>query len=232
MPDPSGREQNNLPSLSICPPHSPYSMQPQTSICPCICACTQFHLGCYSPLQNPTPARCPLELWSVGKYQLSHEPPIQSSERVGQRSHICTFLGCGKSYTRSSHLKEHIRKHTGERPYICTFPFSPRIGRQIPIDEMADRICGQRFGRSDELTRHRRKQHAKPLFQCPICAKSFYRTDHCAAHRRRHQKRFEKEAACESSVELMCTAPRDVASFQTVTNNPPPLQFFGRDRDV
>ncbi|KAG5454118.1 Krueppel-like factor 4 [Clonorchis sinensis] len=186
MPNPNGTEQNSLPGSPIYPPHSPYSMQSQTSISPCICACTQSHFGCYSPLQSPTPARSPLELRSVGKYQLSIEPPVQSSQRVGQRSHICTFPGCGKTYTRSSYLKAHIRKHTGERPHICTFPLSPRSGRQIPMDEMADRICGQRFGRSDELTRHRSKYHAQSLFQCPICAKWFYRADHCATHRRRH----------------------------------------------
>ncbi|GAA49693.1 krueppel-like factor 10/11 [Clonorchis sinensis] len=112
MPNPNGTEQNSLSGSPIYPPHSPYSMQSQTSISPCICACTQSHFGCYSPLQSPTPARSPLELRSVGKYQLSLEPPVQSSQRVGQRSHICTFPGCGKTYTRSSYLKAHIRKHT------------------------------------------------------------------------------------------------------------------------
>ena len=44
--------------------------------------------------------------------QTNGEKGLQTTDR--QRNHVCTYAGCGKSYLKSSHLKAHIRTHTGK----------------------------------------------------------------------------------------------------------------------
>ncbi|CAI9559844.1 unnamed protein product [Staurois parvus] len=92
-----------------------------------------------------------------------------TSEPGKKKQHICHIPGCGKVYGKTSHLRAHLRWHTGERPFACTWVF-----------------CGKRFTRSDELQRHRRTHTGEKKFMCPECPKRFMRSDHLSKHIKTH----------------------------------------------
>ena len=56
---------------------------------------------------------------------------------TGERAFLCSWLHCGKRFSRSDELHRHVRTHTGDRRFEC-------------VD------CGRRFTRSDHLQKHAR----------------------------------------------------------------------------
>ncbi|XP_039542255.1 transcription factor Sp3a isoform X3 [Pimephales promelas] len=100
-----------------------------------------------------------------------------------KKQHVCHIAGCGKVYGKTSHLRAHLRWHSGERPFVCTWMF-----------------CGKRFTRSDELQRHRRTHTGEKKFVCSECSKRFMRSDHLAKHIKTHQNKKGGGGAVVSSV--------------------------------
>jgi len=65
-----------------------------------------------------------------------YQYPRGSSKKIGKK-HLFVCSYCSKEFPRSEHMLRHQRKHTGEKPFICSQP-----------------NCGKRFSRFDNMMQH------------------------------------------------------------------------------
>ncbi|XP_062400299.1 transcription factor Sp6-like [Sardina pilchardus] len=96
--------------------------------------------------------------------------------RLRKHLHNCHIPGCGKAYAKTSHLKAHLRWHSGDRPFVCNWLF-----------------CGKRFTRADELQKHMQSHTGAKKFSCAVCTRVFMRNDHLTKHMRTHDSPAARE---------------------------------------
>lgn len=115
------------------------------------CKNTYRLLGAYK--NHKRNGKCKFECEHCGKsftsrYYANYKCHLKN--HVKDRSHTCTV--CNKSYSDLHTLNIHMRKHSGNRPYMCQH-------------------CGLQFYSSSHLLSHENSIHCEPpgKYQCEIC---------------------------------------------------------------
>ena len=111
----------------------------------------------------------------------------------------CKYDGCDKVFDRPCRLEEHIRQHTGERPFICD---EPDCGKSFQRDYHLSRHkndshanvrnhacsyegCDQRFATSQRLRNHEKSHEKNDQYRCtdfPPCNEQFRKKSTLQAH--------------------------------------------------
>ncbi|XP_069077590.1 zinc finger protein 131 isoform X1 [Pleurodeles waltl] len=97
------------------------------------------------------------------------EDGANKKQRPGKKIHVCQY--CEKQFDHFGHFKEHLRKHTGEKPFQCP-------------------NCHERFARNSTLKCHLTacqsgigaKKGRKKLYECQVCNSVFNSWDQFKDH--------------------------------------------------
>ncbi|XP_014481425.1 PREDICTED: zinc finger protein 236-like isoform X2 [Dinoponera quadriceps] len=135
------------------------------------------------------------------------------------RPHKCWV--CQAAFRKISHLKQHYRRHTGERPYKCLKCDSYSLSRRFTSNSVLKShlhthddlrpyscsVCNTKFSTQSSMKRHLVTHSNKRPFMCPYCHKTFKTYVNCRKHMKIHkhelaQRQLEEQKTQEQNAPL------------------------------
>uniref|UniRef100_A0A8C8SML8 Zic family member 3 n=1 Tax=Pelusios castaneus TaxID=367368 RepID=A0A8C8SML8_9SAUR len=119
---------------------------------------------------------------------------------TGEKPFPCPFPGCGKIFARSENLKIHKRTHTGEKPFKCEFEG-----------------CDRRFANSSDRKKHMHVHTSDKPYICKVCDKSYTHPSSL----RKHMKGSDSSPAASSGYESSTPPALSSANSKDSSKTPP-----------